>query len=87
MQFKLKYSGAYVAVENKFEPPTGSWRFQKPVVKFSKCCQCGSCYFLCPNGSMAEKDGYFEPNLDFCKGCGICASVCPVNAIVMAREE
>ena len=26
-------------------------------------------------------------NLDYCKGCGICANECPVNAIEMVLEE
>ena len=25
--------------------------------------------------------------LDYCKGCGICASICPVDAIEMVKEE
>jgi Pyruvate/2-oxoacid:ferredoxin oxidoreductase delta subunit len=30
---------------------------------------------------------YFAPNLDFCKGCGICAKECPKNAVTMESEE
>ncbi|MFA5614071.1 MAG: 4Fe-4S binding protein, partial [Methanoculleus sp.] len=26
-------------------------------------------------------------DLDYCKGCGICANECPKNAITMVREE
>jgi len=26
-------------------------------------------------------------NMDYCKGCGICAQVCPAHAITMVREE
>ncbi|MBW2005963.1 MAG: 4Fe-4S binding protein, partial [Deltaproteobacteria bacterium] len=28
-----------------------------------------------------------ETDLDFCKGCGICAHECPTHAIEMVREE
>lgn len=33
------------------------------------------------------KRGYFECDLDYCKGCGICAKECPAKAIEMIREE
>lgn len=32
-------------------------------------------------------DTHFAPNLDYCKGCGICARECPAMAITMVREE
>jgi Pyruvate/2-oxoacid:ferredoxin oxidoreductase delta subunit len=32
-------------------------------------------------------ESYFSPDLDFCKGCGICARECPQNAITMVPEE
>ena len=36
---------------------------------------------------MVEENDYFVPNLDFCKGCGICARECPAHAIDMVAEE
>jgi len=32
-------------------------------------------------------EGHFEANLEFCKGCGICAKECPVGCISMVGEE
>ncbi|MAE11364.1 MAG: 4Fe-4S binding protein [Dehalococcoidales bacterium] len=67
--------------------PTGEWRFQRPVTKTDKCSRCGWCYIFCPVGCIEEKRGYFVANLDYCKGCSICAKECPSDAIMMVREE
>jgi pyruvate ferredoxin oxidoreductase delta subunit len=32
-------------------------------------------------------DGYYHPDLEYCKGCGVCAAECPAHAIKMAEEE
>jgi len=68
--------------------PSGQMKVQRPVVDVAKCSYCGTCYLFCPTGCFVDKDGtYLEANLDYCKGCGVCAKVCPVHAITMVREE
>jgi pyruvate ferredoxin oxidoreductase delta subunit len=67
---------------------TGSWRAKKPLWENQKCIKCGVCYIYCPEGCITEqKDGFFDANLDYCKGCGICAHECWPKAIVMVNEE
>jgi len=45
------------------------------------------CWLLCPDAAIVQnEDGTYEANLFYCKGCGICAQVCPRNAITMIEE-
>jgi pyruvate ferredoxin oxidoreductase delta subunit len=67
---------------------TGSWRAKRPLWDKVKCIKCGLCYIYCPEGCVTEDaDGFFEANLDYCKGCGICVKECWTGAIKMANEE
>ncbi len=46
------------------------------------------CVPYCPDYSIKVVDGKMSGmDMDHCKGCGICAKVCPFQAIVMRREE
>jgi len=43
---------------------------------------------FCPEGCIGQnKDGYFEANLYYCKGCGVCARECWPKVITMVDEE
>ncbi len=88
MSPRTRYEGPWAEVGPlPFVIKTGDWRFQRPVTRTGKCRQCGTCYFYCPTGCIEERGTYFGANLDFCKGCGLCARVCPVMAVHMVREE
>ncbi|HHV30143.1 MAG TPA: 4Fe-4S binding protein, partial [Clostridium sp.] len=43
-------------------------------------------YLCCPEGVIYKKDKLVDIDYAFCKGCGICARVCPKKAIKMIRE-
>ena len=45
------------------------------------------CYWACPDSSIVVQDGKMVGiDLKHCKGCGICADVCPRDAIEMENE-
>ena len=87
MQFISKFEGPWANAEPMLDIKTGEWRFQRPVTKVGKCRQCGWCYIFCPIGCIEENERCFSANLDYCKGCGLCAKVCPARAIMLVREE
>jgi pyruvate ferredoxin oxidoreductase delta subunit len=73
---------------NAREYKTGTWRSQRPLWDNKKCIKCGICYIFCPEGCIREtEEGYFAADLDYCKGCGICAHECWPGAITMQEEE
>jgi len=63
---------------------TGSWRDFKPVVDMNKCIKCLMCFVSCPDATINPVT--FGVDYVHCKGCGICAQVCPVDAIKMVEE-
>ena len=73
---------------NASQYETGGWRTQRPIYDTNRCIKCGICYIFCPEGCIEQNaEGYFEANLFYCKGCGICAQECWTKAITMVEEE
>ncbi len=67
---------------------SGTWRSQRPTYDFTRCIKCGLCALYCPEGCIEQnKEGNFEANLFYCKGCGVCARECWTKVIKMAEEE
>jgi NADPH-dependent glutamate synthase beta subunit-like oxidoreductase len=54
------------------------------------CFACDNCYGVCPDNAVIKLDQpgpyQYEINLDYCKGCGLCAAECPCGAIDMEQE-
>jgi pyruvate ferredoxin oxidoreductase delta subunit len=43
---------------------------------------------FCPEGIVFRVEAKrYDFDADYCKGCGICAEECPVDDIVMEREQ
>jgi pyruvate ferredoxin oxidoreductase delta subunit len=69
---------------------TGDWKSARPVLQKDKCIYCGLCYIYCPEGcytDMGPEEKWYRADLNYCKGCGICAKECPKDAIEMVVEE
>ncbi len=67
---------------------TGAWRSSRPIWSGEKCRQCLLCWVYCPDSSILVAEGKVTGiNYDYCKGCGICAEVCPAKAITMEKER
>jgi len=72
---------------------TGSWRTQRPKLNLEKCTvvkhnnhSCHLCWLYCPDVCVSRTIPP-KADLDYCKGCGICANECPVGAIEMVPES
>ena len=52
------------------------------------CFECDNCYGVCPDNAVIKlgPGNRFRFNLDYCKGCGVCAKECPCGAIRMEPE-
>ena len=86
----LPIGGTILRPGTAFEYETGSWRSFRPVHDREKCIDCLDCWFCCPDGAILVEDKKFTGfDLDHCKGCGICADVCPpkVGAIEIKPES
>ena len=69
------------------------WRNLRPVIDPALCTGCLQCYLHCPDGTVykvadpAAESAPVAIDLDFCKGCGICAKACRFGSITMILES
>lgn len=68
------------------------WRSAFPVIDAERCTRCLQCYLACPDGTIfkvRDASGEVEHlaiDYAFCKGCGICAQVCPAECVAFIPE-
>jgi pyruvate ferredoxin oxidoreductase delta subunit len=84
---ELNFGIAITTPGNAAELKTGDWRSMRPETNKEKCTKCAQCYIFCPDMVYSkDAEGYYIQNYYYCKGCGICAKECPVDAITMLQE-
>ncbi|MER6084628.1 4Fe-4S binding protein [Streptomyces sp. NPDC001833] len=62
---------------------------RRPAPAPTRRLSCGNCYSVCPDNAITKlgPGRGFAIDLDYCKGCGLCAAECPSGAIEMVPEE
>jgi 2-oxoacid:acceptor oxidoreductase gamma subunit (pyruvate/2-ketoisovalerate family)/2-oxoacid:acceptor oxidoreductase delta subunit (pyruvate/2-ketoisovalerate family) len=81
----MKTEAGLVGPGSFLENKTGSWKVFHPEYDKAKCTMCNFCWFYCPEGCIYRKEDRMEFDMEYCKGCGICANECPTEAIKMVR--
>jgi Pyruvate/2-oxoacid:ferredoxin oxidoreductase delta subunit len=83
--------------ESTFDEVVGGLDASTALFEARRCLSCGNCfacdncYGVCPDNAVLKLDGggayAYAIDLDYCKGCGLCAAECPAGAIAMEPEE
>lgn len=85
----LKLGGVIDKGGNSLENKTGEWASKIAVVDQAKCIKCHQCVIFCPEGCIHIGPDEKTVNVDgdYCKGCSVCATECPVKAISMQSKK
>lgn len=75
---------------SSYTASVSDWRLIKPIFNKDYCIDCQFCWIYCPDVSIISRDKkMIGVDMDHCKGCGICAEVCPTNpkSLLMFPEQ
>ena len=83
-----EHDGLEIGPDSSWQNLTGKWKWSTPQYTKEKCIKCLRCWWSCPDGAIIRlDDDFMQWDMAYCKGCGICADICPVNAIEMVKGE
>jgi 2-oxoacid:acceptor oxidoreductase delta subunit (pyruvate/2-ketoisovalerate family) len=84
---QLEPGGAVVRAEAE-RVHTGGWRTGlRPEADIARCVDCLLCWLYCPDSAVVLDGTAFAGfDLDVCKGCELCAEMCPTGAIEMVPD-
>jgi Pyruvate/2-oxoacid:ferredoxin oxidoreductase delta subunit len=52
-----------------------------------RCNDCDNCWIFCPDAVISHEKGRYTIDYDYCKGCMLCAAVCPRAVVSTTTEE
>ncbi len=87
---ELARAGIIPQAGNAAEYNVGGWRNERPVRDDEACIDCLFCWVYCPDAAVKVSAGSVKGkgfDLAHCKGCGLCAAVCPKKCIAMKPEH
>ena len=88
---EIPIGGLIVEAGNSEQYLTSGWRAMRPIYHPENCIHCFKCWVYCPdNAILVEDEKVVGMNLDYCKGCGVCAYECPGkkgNKAITMEEE
>ena len=88
---ELPIGGLIVEAGNASQYHTSGWRAMRPIFNPENCSQCFRCWVYCPDSAIRVEDSQVVGmDLDYCKGCGVCAYEClgkKGNKAITMEEE
>jgi len=83
---QMPRGGVMLLPGSAVEYRTGDWRVRvKPVINHEKCIMCLFCWIFCPDAAIVRSEKSVDVDYEHCKGCGVCATECPVKAVDMVE--
>jgi NADPH-dependent glutamate synthase beta subunit-like oxidoreductase len=85
----VRRQSTFDEVVQGFEPENALYEARR-CMSCGSCFSCDNCYSVCPDNAVLKLGAPGEKyliDLDYCKGCGLCAAECPSGAIAMVPED